>query len=297
MRAGGLIIVDKPAGMTSHDVVDRVRRILRQRRVGHAGTLDPFATGVLPICFGASTRLTGYLADHPKRYLAGVRFGYATTTDDFTGEPLGAPAEVVSLDAGELARACGALEGEIEQVVPAYSAKRVGGRRLHERARAGETVQGPATRVRIDRIELVGIDGGQAVLDISCSAGTYVRALARDLGRLLGSGGHLRSLRRTEAAGFTLAEAVSLDELALRRETAMVPPERVLSHWPAVALTDAELEAVRHGRLLRREVPVGAARVRLLSRTGDLVALCDVVEASGSAVASLQPRVVLLGPP
>ena len=298
MTRSGLIIVDKPAGLTSHDVVDRIRRILGERRVGHAGTLDPFATGVLPVCFGTWTRLTGYLADHPKRYTARVRFGFATDTDDSTGRPIGEVIDSPAVDASGLARACRTFEGEIDQVVPVYSAKRVGGTRLYERARAGEAVEAPTTRVRVDAIDVVEAHGSEAVLDVRCAAGTYVRAIARDLGRSLGWGGHLVALRRTEAAGFDLAEAQTLDELVARgAEAPTIAPERVLAEWPALTLTDAEMMDVGYGRGFHREPSPPSPRLRLFSAEGDLVALADTLGGVGTPMSIIRPRVVLASRP
>lgn len=292
MSRSGVLIVDKPAGITSHDVVDRVRRLVGHKRVGHAGTLDPFATGVLPVCFGTATRLAGYLAASAKRYKATVRFGFSTDSDDATGRAMGLVVRPTGVDRAVLEAACRGFEGEIEQMVPLFSAKRVEGRRLYERARAGETVSAPLARVRVDRIEVLSLQDDQAVLDIRCGAGTYIRALARDLGRVLGTGAHLAALRRTEAGGFSLAAARSLDAIAADLAAACVPTSRLLPELPAVPLGGGEIADVLHGRPLRRDGTGVAGRVRLVSEDGELVALADAIPGPRSVVV-LQPKVVL----
>src|SRR2546421_3044797 len=242
----GIIIVDKPAGWTSHDVVARARRVLKEKRVGHTGTLDPFATGVLVLLVGRATRLAQFLAGAEKEYEATIRIGYATTTGDLTGERR----EVVSaadgmsagannaggMNEGERAGVCATLEraqveaalahlrGEIEQVPPMYSAKKVGGKKLYELARQGREVEREAVRVRVEVFEIVADEGGgflrrneEGTCDggarVVCSAGTYVRALAESLGERLGAGAHLSALRRTRAGSFRVQEAFAPDEL------------------------------------------------------------------------------------
>ncbi|HEX6736872.1 MAG TPA: tRNA pseudouridine(55) synthase TruB, partial [Vicinamibacteria bacterium] len=192
----GVLVVDKPPGPTSHDVVDRVRRALGQRRAGHTGTLDPFASGVLPVCLGKATRLVRFLSEGEKHYRAQVRLGFATTTDDRLGQPLGAPRQVQVAEA-DLRRALQGLTGELRQVPPAYSARRVAGRRLYALARAGVEVEREAAPCTVHALELVSFAGERLELEVRCSPGTYVRALARDLGEALGVGGHLEELRRT----------------------------------------------------------------------------------------------------
>lgn len=292
----GVVVLDKPAGPTSHDVVDRVRRILGCRRAGHAGTLDPFATGVLTVCFGGATRLTSYLSDLPKRYSATVCFGFSTDTDDVTGAPLG-PQRSAAVEIEALRRELESHLGEIDQVVPAYSAKRVGGRRLHEIARAGATVELPRTRVTVDSIDIVEFRGESVVLDIACSSGTYIRAIARDLGAALGVGAHLATLRRTEASGFTLADAVSLEELERRLDGASVEPGRVLRGLPAVSVVAEEFASISHGRPIERgrDEVVSGSTVRLMSPGGEIAALAEARESAKSGRVALWPRVVLTG--
>lgn len=272
------MVVDKPAGPTSHDVVERVRLLLNVRRAGHTGTLDPFATGVLPICLGKATRLARFLADSDKAYRATVRLGFATTTDDLTGDPLGSPT-AVSADEREVRRACAGLTGELRQVPPAYSAKRVDGQRLYDLARRGVAVERAAVAVTVLVLEVVAVEGDRVELDVRCSAGMYVRALARDLGEALGTGAHLAALRRTEAAGFGLSRAAPWDALTSGIGNHLVPLADVLPQFPAVRVGEEGALAVRHGRDLDRRLIVEGfpdappPRLRVLDGEGRLLAL------------------------
>jgi tRNA pseudouridine55 synthase len=244
----GVLVVDKPAGPTSHDAVDRVRKVLGTRRVGHTGTLDPFATGVLAVCVGKATRLSRFLMDGEKVYEAGVRFGFATSTDDFTGEPLGVPA-TASPSRDEVEAAARAFVGGIDQVPPAYSAKRVAGRKMYELARRGEAVTAAPSRVVVHEIRVGRAEGAGFQIEVRCSAGTYIRALARDLGAALGVGGHLVSLRRTRSGEFGVEDALSWEELLgpAARER-LVPLSRLLPVFPEATVGEPGREAVRHGR-------------------------------------------------
>jgi tRNA pseudouridine55 synthase len=300
----GVLVVDKPAGPTSHDIVDRVRRALGTRRVGHAGSLDPFATGVLVVCAGRATRLARFLAEGEKEYVAGVRLGFGTTTDDATGEPLGEPRAVdVAPDA--VAAALRGLVGTFDQVPPAFSARHVGGRRLYEIARRGESVPRAATPVTVSALDLLRIEGERLEVVVRCSPGTYVRALARDLGERLGTGAHLTALRRTRSGAFDLSRAVPGDDLSGARD-ALVGLKNLLPGLPAVTVGEEGRRLVGHGRELRREVVVEgfpetpAPRVRVLDAAGELLALAVPrgFEPAGPGlprVPYLQPDVVLLG--
>jgi len=215
----GIVVVDKPAGWTSHDVVARMRRIAGTRRVGHAGTLDPMATGVLVVGIGRATRLLGHISGHDKDYTATIRLGMATSTDDAQGEPIGgAPADGLDVDA--LLEAVSALTGPLLQRPAAVSAIKVDGRRAYDRVRAGQEVQLAPRPVLVSVFDIVQrrVDAEEAVMDLDvevrCSSGTYVRALARDLGAALGVGGHLTALRRLRVGGFEIAEARTLEQLA-----------------------------------------------------------------------------------
>ncbi len=220
MSTDGLIVVDKPGGMTSHDVVARLRRLARTRRVGHGGTLDPMATGVLVIGVGRATRLLTYVIGADKTYAATIRLGQSTVTDDAEGDVIStAPAGGVTDEA--IRAALGALTGEIDQVPSAVSAIKINGQRAYKRVRDGEAVDLPARRVTVSRLDVLAIRRDQPDLvdvdvEVACSTGTYIRAIARDAGLALQVGGHLTALRRTAVGGFTLAEAATLDELEQR---------------------------------------------------------------------------------
>lgn len=290
------MVVDKPVGPTSHDVVDAVRRALGLRRVGHTGTLDPFASGVLPVCVGQATRLARFLTEGEKAYRATVRLGFATDTDDLTGTPLGEPRPVAADDAAVRA-ACVRLVGTLPQVPPAFSAKKVGGERLYDLARAGRTVPREAVVVTVHAIELLARDGDALDLDVRCGAGTYVRALARDLGELLGTGAHLTALRRTRSGGFGLDAAVPLDRVA--EAASLMPLEALLPEWPSVRVGARGAEAIGFGRTLTRGLTDGdwpevAAHVRVLSDDGRLLAIA--VPRGGAAPDASLPVPVVLQP-
>jgi len=260
----GTLIVDKPAGMTSHDVVARVRRIIGERRVGHTGTLDPFATGVLVILVGKATRLLQFLSGAVKEYEAVIRFGYATDTGDATGERLNVHARSQStqgLRKEDLEAAMASLRGEINQVPPMYSAKKVKGQKLYELARRGEQIERQPVKVTISEFaaagdgQLLGLrDDGTTDLNVRvvCSAGTYVRTLAEDLGKQLGVAAHLSALRRTRAGRFKIESAITLErlaELAAANEVdnVMIPMDETVGHLPVVELSDIDVRRVKNG--------------------------------------------------
>src|SRR3712207_3120822 len=195
----GFLNVDKPAGFTSHDVVAQLRRPSRQKRIGHGGTLDPAATGVLPVALGEATRLVEFLVEGRKRYAAVIELGVATTTDDAEGEVVGT-APVPPLAKPDLEQVLRAFEGSLEQVPPMYSALQIDGKRLYQLARQGVSLELPPRRVEIERIDILHWESPFLTIDVRCGKGTYIRALARDIGAALGCGGHLRSLRRTAVA-------------------------------------------------------------------------------------------------
>jgi tRNA pseudouridine55 synthase len=217
----GLVVVDKPGGMTSHDVVARIRRLAHTRRVGHGGTLDPMATGVLVIGVERATRLLTYVIGTEKSYRATIRLGESTVTDDADGEVV-MRASAGGVTEAAIRAAVPAFVGEVDQVPSSVSAIKVNGVRSYKRVRGGEEVDLPPRRIRIDRLDVTAVNRHDEMLDVQvevdCSSGTYVRAIARDLGAALGVGGHLTALRRTAVGGFTLAEAAQLDELAARED-------------------------------------------------------------------------------
>jgi tRNA pseudouridine55 synthase len=259
MNPGGLVVVDKPAGWTSHDVVARVRKIAGTRRVGHAGTLDPMATGVLVLGVERATKLLGHLTLTDKSYAATIRLGQDTITDDAEGEPAGGSSAAGVTEAAVEAGLAG-LTGEIQQVPSAVSAIKVDGRRSYARVRAGEQVELAARTVTVSRLVLDGWARPEPDLldldvEVDCSSGTYVRALARDLGRALGTGGHLIALRRTRVGPFTLSDAVTLDELAQRAEPVPIPLDAaVAAAFARRELDPGETDRLRHGNRLD---PVG----------------------------------------
>ena len=284
----GVLVVAKPAGPTSHDVVALVRRLALTRRIGHGGTLDPFASGVLPLFLGGATRLVEYHLADDKAYRATVCFGATSTTDDLDGELSPVPAPAPTREALE-ATLPGFVGSQLQQP-PAYSAIQVGGRRAYAMARAGETVALASRQVEIKRLELLEWDGTDpdrpiAVLDVTCSAGTYVRALARDLGARLGSGAYLGALVRTASGPFTLDGARSLDEIRNAAATAgpdgiralLLPPDTGLEALPAVSLTADEIADAAQGRYVRPTAGLrGAdegAPLRLLDAAGLIVGM------------------------
>ena len=299
----GILIVDKPVGPTSHDIVGLVRRLAATKRVGHGGTLDPFASGVLPLFLGRGTRVVEFhLGDH-KRYRATVCFGASSSTDDLEGELI--PATGPAPDRAAVEAALPGSTGAISQRPPAYSAIKVGGRRAYALARAGETVTLAERQVTIHELSLVSWDDTDpqrpiAVLDVACSAGTYVRALARDLGERLGNAAYLGALRRTASGPFGEADAIPLDTV---RAAASDDPRAVarllraidtgLDRFPEVALTGAELDAVARGQFVRPAAGYepGAERYRLRSPDGALAALA--IETTGGRLA---PDKVLVTP-
>ena len=239
----GVLLIDKPGGITSHDAVAAVRRALGTKKVGHAGTLDPMATGLLVMGVGRGTRFLRFLGGLPKTYEATMRLGVETTTLDADGEVV----RTVAVDVGddELVRAVAASVGESMQRPPAYSAVKVGGRKLYEAAREGESLEAAPRPIRVDRFDVLARRGDDVDVLVVCSGGTYVRVLAADVGATLGCGAHLTALRRTAIGDFTVAEARPPDDPG-----APVPIARAVAHLPAVRLEEDEARAAAHGRVL-----------------------------------------------
>lgn len=275
-EASGLVVVDKPGGLTSHDIVARVRRLAGTRKVGHAGTLDPMATGVLLVGVNRATRLLGHLMMTEKAYDATIRLGAATTTDDADGEPAGG-ADASALTGDDLAKALRAFAGEIDQRPSAVSAIKVGGRRAYQRVRDGEQVELPARRVTVHELLVRELGPPGALRDVSvsvrCSSGTYVRAIARDLGEALGVGGHLTALRRTAVGPFSLADAHTLE--ALSDDLPMVSISAVARRcFASVDLSSDEAADVRVGRRLARDLD-GTGPVAVFAPDGEFLALYE----------------------
>ena len=275
--ASGLVIVDKPAGLTSHDVVAQVRRLAGTRKVGHAGTLDPMATGVLVLGVNRATRMLGHLLVTDKVYDATIRLGSSTTTDDAQGDLI-ATAHTGGVTEDAVLKALGGLVGAIDQVPSAVSAIKVDGRRAYERVRAGEPVELEARPVRVDSIEVHAIyeadpDGLDVEVSVRCSSGTYIRAIARDLGDELGTGGHLTALRRTAVGPFGLGLAWTLEQL--EEEFAVIPiAEAARVSFPAYELDEESAADVRYGRKL----PLGLGKpgpVAVFAPDGEFLALYE----------------------
>jgi tRNA pseudouridine55 synthase len=248
----GLLVIDKPAGMTSHDVVGRMRKIAGERSIGHLGTLDPMATGVLPLLLGKFTRLAQYFSSAEKSYEGTIRFGFATDTYDAEGEPAG-PDCNPTLTLGQVRMAASRFHGEMQQMPPPYSAKKIGGKPAYKLAREGKPVDLKAVTVRIAGFEIVALEGAEADFTMAISAGGYVRAVAHEMGQALGCGAHLSSLRRTQAGVFTVAGAHTLEELepltgnvgAL--EALCVHPRSLLPEMPCVTADALALGRLRNG--------------------------------------------------
>jgi tRNA pseudouridine55 synthase len=313
----GVLVIDKPAGPTSHDVVARVRRALGVKKVGHTGTLDPMATGVLPLVLGRGTRLAQFLSAAEKTYEADLRLGLATDTYDAAGVPVltrdpgaaaggGAPAPCSgetarpdrSIGPEEIRRALSGLTGTYLQAPPPFSAKKIGGVRSYEMAREGRPVQPRPVSVSVYELSLLGVEGAVVAVRLRCSAGFYVRALAHELGSRLGVGGHLQTLRRTRSGEFTLEHAVSLDLVERDRAAALdrlIPLERTLGSLPAVVLTAEGERRALHGAeigdtdLLRGLPQPWPERVRLLGGEGRLLGVAE----PGGRPGVLHPVVVL----
>ena len=248
----GILVIDKPVGPTSHDVVDRVRKAGGLRRVGHSGTLDPLASGVLVLGIGRATRLIEYIVGQPKTYAAVVRFGHATNTYDAEGE-LSTGRPVPLLSQGDLDGVLNRFRGEIDQVPPLFSAIKKDGQPLYKLARRGEKVDIPPRKVTIYRLEITRWESPDLHLEIDCSTGTYIRSLAHDIGQALGCGGYLAALRRTALGRFSLAQAAPLDGVrADNFEDLLLPLETAVAHLPHLSLTPLEEEALINGRWIEQ---------------------------------------------
>jgi tRNA pseudouridine55 synthase len=279
----GILLIDKPAGPTSHDVVARIRRVVGQRTIGHTGTLDPMATGLLTLVLGRATKLASYLTAGDKTYEATVRLGVATDTDDLEGRPIGDRSGALPQDA-EILRALGQFRGVFEQLPPDHSAKKVDGERAYELARRSKPVRLAPVRVTVRSLEFVGREGDLVRLQVTAGPGFYVRALARDLGAALGCGGHLTALRRTQSGAFAIGGALPLadaERLGADLAARLIMPAEALPHLEAVEVNPAGLRRAVHGNSIGPEhlegqwVPrlSGPEPVRLLAADGHLIAL------------------------
>ena len=270
----GILLIDKPSGWTSSDVVAKLRGVLHEKRVGHAGTLDPMATGLLVVFVGRATRAAEFAESQEKRYRAGLRLGLETDTQDITGHPIGGEKRDVSVE--ELENVLASFRGEIEQIPPMYSAIKVKGQKLYEIARRGGEVERRPRRITIHELKVAGRDGEDFLLDVRCSKGTYVRTLCHDIGRTLGCGGCMSSLRRTRAGAFRLEDAHTLDEVqkaadAGQPESLLLPVDTLFDEEKATITGKAEA-ILRVGGQPGIKLPEG--RYRIYSDKGEFLALC-----------------------
>jgi tRNA pseudouridine55 synthase len=294
INTAGIVVVDKPAGMTSHDVVGRCRRLFGTRKVGHAGTLDPMATGVLVVGVERGTKILGLLTATDKSYAATIRLGQTTSTEDAEGEVL----QTVSAEdvtSAAIDEAVARLRGDIDQVPSAVSAIKVDGQRAYKLVREGKTVDLPERRVRIDRFEVLTTRRHPAIatglvdvdVEVDCSSGTYIRALGRDVGAALGVGGHLTALRRTRVGRFGLGEAHTLDHLADAPQLSYSLDEACLLVFPRRDLTAEEAESARHGRALK---PAGVDGVyAAVAPEGQVIALLSDESSRTRSVVVIRP--------
>ncbi len=304
----GILIIDKPAGLTSHDVVARVRRILKTKRVGHTGTLDPFATGVMVILVGQATRLAQFLDKDEKEYEAIVRFGYETDTGDLTGQMQNAECRMQNAEIGKVLATTNWNEvfadfrGQIEQTPPMYSAKKIDGKKLYELARKGETVERNAVAVTVHQLEIIDnsitedseLDTWNLKLSVACSAGTYIRTLAEDIGRKVGVGAHLAELRRTRAGKFGIEQSITLETLEQTDNIhgSLIPMETAVSHLAALTLNADRAGKTRSGlstRIYEEQFADGQS-VRMIDENDKLIAI-GVYDETENCV---RPKVVLV---
>lgn len=298
----GILIIDKPAGITSHDVVARVRRILQTKRVGHTGTLDPFATGVMVILIGQATRLAQFLDKDEKEYEALVRFGFETETGDKTGSPKSQVQSPKSLSDKKVSAVLDDFRGQIEQTPPMYSAKKVDGKKLYEHARKGETIERMSVTITIHELESFGdlseTDSGLGTWDlrlkVTCSAGTYIRTLAEDIGRKVDVGAHLAELRRTRAGKFGIEQSITLENLEQidDKQSVLIPMEEAVSHLTAFTLNADRVSKTQSGmstRVFDAQFTAGQP-IRMIDEDGTLIAIGSYDDAENS----VRPKVVVV---
>lgn len=272
MGYNGIVLVDKPADWTSHDVVAKLRGILHERRVGHSGTLDPMATGLLTVFVGRATRAVQFAETHNKRYVASLRCGYSTDTQDTSGRVTAQTG--ISPTEAELTDVLPEFTGEISQIPPMYSAIKVSGKKLYELARKGETVERKPRTVNISELRLVGHDGDDFVLSVSCSKGTYIRTLCNDIGERLGCLACMSALRRTNAGPFDVRDAHTLSEISEDPERYIIPVNSLFSEHPAIELSAAQTAKLKCGNILNVSAKNGTYRV--YGENGDFLALANV---------------------
>lgn len=273
----GIILVDKPCGWTSHDVVGKLRGILRERRIGHSGTLDPMATGLLVVFAGRATRAVEFAEADSKEYIAGLRLGVSTDTQDTTGNVLNICEALPSKD--ELIAAANGFLGEISQIPPMYSAIKINGKKLYELARRGEIVERSPRKVTISKLELVGEDKCDYILDIHCSKGTYIRTLCSDIGDKLGCGGCMSSLRRVKAGVFSITQAHTMEQIQAAADSGgldgiIIPVDTLFTDKPKLTVNEFEEKKLRNGNTIKTKSADGTYRV--YSESGEFLLLAEV---------------------
>lgn len=273
----GIILVDKPCGWTSHDVVGKLRGILRERRIGHSGTLDPMATGLLVVFAGRATRAVEFAEADSKEYIAGLRLGVSTDTQDTTGNVLNTCETLPSKD--ELIAAANGFLGEISQIPPMYSAIKINGKKLYELARRGEIVERSPRKVTISKLELVGEDKCDYILDIHCSKGTYIRTLCSDIGDKLGCGGCMSSLRRVKAGVFSITQAHTMEQIQAAADLGgldgiIIPVDTLFTDKPKLTVNEFEEKKLRNGNIIKTKSADGTYRV--YSESGEFLLLAEV---------------------
>jgi len=268
----GILVIDKPEGMTSHDVVLAIRKKLHVEKAGHLGTLDPMATGVLPVCVGKATRVAQYVPNSPKEYTGEIRFGFWTNTYDREGSPASEEKPLASdAGAGEIREAMQSLTGVLDQAPPPFSAKKIGGVPSYKLARRNLAVEIAPSRVEVQQFELLGFEPPFARFRVVCSPGTYVRSLAHDLGQKLGCGAHLSALRRTRSGEFRVEEAVPLDRAAASN---LISMDRLLTSWPRIDVSETDEVKVVHGNQIRGDCAGDFARI--FNKKGEFIAVASV---------------------
>lgn len=286
----GVLVIDKNAGWTSHDVVAKIRNILKIKKVGHAGTLDPFATGVLPLTLGKATRLTNYFLASDKMYRGVMRFGFATDTYDVDGHAVGEETRP-EMDAAKLQEIFSHYQGTIQQALPPYSAKKVGGRPLYSYARKGIDIDTPTKTVTVKSLKLNGIDGCEAEFELECTSGTYARSLAHDIGKEYGCGAHLARLRRVRSGEFLLEKAVPLEEndrfhtqeFFLDR---IIPLKGLLLEIPSIVIPEGDKNKLLHGIDLNLlTTHADSEEFRLIDESGELISIARRIQTFSSPVA------------
>jgi tRNA pseudouridine55 synthase len=290
-----VLIVDKPAGLTSHDVVNRVRRILNERSVGHLGTLDPMATGVLPLVMGNLTRLAQFYTESEKTYEGAIRFGFATDTYDAEGEPCGSD-QSVDLSFEQVKEWASSFQGVIEQVPPPFSAKKIGGVPAYKLARKNKEVALKAVQVEIKEFAILSAEGNRAHFRALVSSGTYLRSIAHEMGQRAGCGAHLGSLRRTASGEFDISEARTLEDLDAAAKTQnaeglFIHPRRILPQFPCVTANEEMIARIRSGRTVNLPELSNAPRVKVFAGQSDLIAIATRV-----AGTLFHPKVVFAAP-